>query len=497
MSQRIRYQAQTVLAERPGVTTYSGLDPVTGLPVLIYRFSGPLNPALARLDSAFLPRLLAWREEDEGGLVVVAWSSAYVPAAGQALDNARLLDSAQALADAEAAGVSHGDLRPERFMLAGDSILIEGFGVPWQQAAEVNDVVNWARSVRALGHEGNAAITGLLDSIESGSPVTARQLVDRLRDLLLRSVPAPLPAQTAADSPQTEEGGSATETPAAADAEPLTLSWDEPASLADQRQAFAGSASQLSEVEELELEFGPADGIDTPHLSEAVETEAQPAAGSRLTDEPDADDDASAQFVPSETFASERLVGAAADPPPREGQPAGVPAAALPAGGGARFVGQTGQRDRPGSPAAPASSRLEPATDLPSTERSNYRAIMFSSLLVLSAVLIVLLLLARRDGTDSVPATATQAMTYVINVQVEPADLPPVNLYVLESPAASQFSAGDGLGTAPRRIALDAEGTWVFEGRFQGRVSDPVSIAIPEDRASAVTITIPPAATED
>src|SRR5690625_195476 len=187
MSQRIRYQAQTVLAERPGVTTYSGLDPVTGLPVLIYRFSGPLNPALARLDRAFLPRLLAWREEDEGGLVVVAWSSAYVPAAGQALDNARLLDSAQALADAEAAGVSHGDLQPERFMLAGDSILIEGFGVPWQQAAEVNDVVNWARSVRALGHEGNAAITGLLDSIESGSPVTARQLVDRLRDLLLRS----------------------------------------------------------------------------------------------------------------------------------------------------------------------------------------------------------------------------------------------------------------------------------------------------------------------
>src|SRR5690625_7580846 len=122
---------------------------------------------------------------------------------------------------------------------------------------------------------------------------------------------------------------------------------------------------------------------------------------------------------------------------------------------------------------------------------------MFSSLLVLSAVLIVLLLLARRDGTDSVPATATQAMTYVINVQVEPADLPPVNLYVLESPAASQFSAGDGLGTAPRRIALDAEGTWVFEGRFQGRVSDAVRIAIPEDRAGAVAMTMTPAAVED
>src|SRR5690625_3928548 len=115
MSQRIRYQAQTVLAERPGVTTYSGLDPVTGLPVLRSRFSCPLRPARARLASAARRRLLAWREEDEGGLVVVAWSSAYVRAAGQALGNARLLDAAQALADSEASGASHGDLQPERF----------------------------------------------------------------------------------------------------------------------------------------------------------------------------------------------------------------------------------------------------------------------------------------------------------------------------------------------------------------------------------------------
>lgn len=121
---------------------------------------------------------------------------------------------------------------------------------------------------------------------------------------------------------------------------------------------------------------------------------------------------------------------------------------------------------------------------------------MLVVLILLTVLLVVMVfLLQRRDPQTAGRSDAvSQAVTYVVQVLVEPANLPPVTLYVLESPAASELRPNTILGTAPRSIALDAAGTWVFQGRFQGRESEPVTLQIPEQRASTITVVIPPEA---
>ncbi len=511
MSDRIRYQAQSILAERTGVTTYRGVDPVTGLPVLIYRFRGTPDPALARLDSEYLPRLLAWRDDGETGVMVVAWSSALVPAEGNDLDSARLLDAARALADAAAAGLTHGDLTPERFLVAGGSMVLEGFGVPWHNGdgSGSSDVRAWANSVRELGYASHEGALSLLAEVEAGREMSASELLEELRDVLLRSEPVAPAAHSEKPEPAAEDfpelAGEADDG-LPADFGPLELTWDDPVEADTPRPEHAGSASQLPDVEQIQLDYDPEAAV-------AAAAESEPEPDVFLTG-----DSGEAAFVPSDTYASERLSTARSErraeaepdetPEPEAALKEQQSADRLPAGGSPSFVRRSESAVRPAAQPAAERPRAAPVTETGryspqpaagGNDRSSHRPVMIVALLVLSAVLIVLVLLLRRGEMDQVAPQPLQSVTYVIDVLVEPGNLPPVNLYVLQSPPSSQFTDGTILGTAPRRIALDAEGTWVFEGRFQGRVSDSVTISIPEDRSSAVTITIPPAegATED
>lgn len=510
MSNRTRYQAQSVYAEHRHVTSYLGVDPVTGLPVLIYRSEDAVSPQLARLDSDHLPRLLAWRDDGDGGIMVVAWSSAFVPAGGQPLDNLQLLDSARALSDAAAAGVTHGDLTPERFLLAGDSTVLEGFGVPWQKspASSEDDVRAWSASVRQLGHKGGQWVESLLDEIDAGADLTPAGLLARLTDVLLRKDPSErvAPAVTVPAVPDHTDGG--------AGQEEEDRSWDE----------FAEQAERARTFDDL------AEGWDAGGQPEPAAGEPDPAADT----EPDPEESDSSVFIPSSTYASERLVPgsrpAAREPEPES--PGPKDAAPESAASSAAAEADAGQPDRaaetdrtapvPDSlPAGGSSSYLKSLSSTPeaaagrsvgvtggssrsSTDpepdyrndwpehRTNRRTIMIIVLVVLSAVLITLLLVLRQRDTEQAPTGISGGVTYVIDVIIEPDDLPPVNVFVLESPAASQFGPNTALGTAPRRLILDAEGTWVFEGRFQGRISEPVTIQIPEERSSSVTITVPP-----
>jgi len=393
---RTRYQAQEPYADRAGVKTFRGVDPVTGLPVLIYRFTGSAGRELLRLDSEFIPRPLGWRDDGDEGVLVVAWSSAYVPLEGP-LDNAQLLEAARALAAAAAGGVTHGDLRPERFLQAGDSLVIEGFGVPWHgpDGSPEADVPAWIRSVRELGHAGSPGVEELFSTLLEDETADAVRLHARLTDVLLRSAPAaPAAAEDNAGTAVPEDGPGQSPEPAAPGPE-----------------SADGSG---------------ATGREQGH------------------------------FVPRSTFASENF--SAARPAPDGPEPAAAP---------------------------------EPAAGRP-PERRYRRIVMIAVLAVLGIVLAVLLRIPDSGAAAPKPAAASRDITYVIEVLVEPGDLPPVNLYVVESPAQSNLLPGSVRGTAPRRIALDP-GDWVFEGRFQGRVSEPVSIRIPEDRLSSVTIRIPPA----
>lgn len=483
MSDRTRYQAQALYQETPSASSYRGVDPLTGLPVLIYRFSGRANPALARLDSEYLPRLLAWRDDDSGGLMVVAWSSAFVAAGDQPLDNLQLLDSAQALVDAAAAGVSHGDLHPGRFLIAGDSVVLEGFGVPWQEegVSPGDDVRAWARSVQQLGHQGDGSLSELLSEIADGPETSPAELMSRLRHVLLKGK---APASTSQPEEPAPEAGAAE--PAE---DELTLDWDG----FERREADDlnfHSHSRIQSALDIELEYEPPAAAVADELPATEEPEPEPLEVADAPDQAAAESD-DGVFRPSSTFASERLT---AQPPARE------PAQPLPAGGSSSYLRKL-EAPGPAPLAGRQSGHSRPADFDPgipaAPERNNRRTIMITVLLVLTAILVALVFYLRRSDLENVPEPLTQSVTYVIDVLVEPSDLPPVNLYVLQSPEASGLRPNTILGTAPRRMALDAAGTWVFEGRFQGRTSEPVTINIPEDRASAVTIVIPPEEPEE
>lgn len=452
MNERTRYQAQSVHLTRDSVTAYRGVDPVTGLPVLIYRYRGTAAPDIRELDSDQLPRVLAWREDAGEGLVVVAFSSAYVPAGP--LSARQLSDSATALAEAARHGVTHGDLSPERFLAAGDTVVLEGFGLPWTPGtSSAGDVRDWAASVLSLGHP---EVPGLQELLEraSGPDADARPDPVQLKEQLDRLLEPPAPEVTPPDvEPE----------------EPATV-WD---SMSEEAPPPADPFADLGTLD-FEMPEQP--------VAQEPEPEPLPAAPEPGPAAPPADDSI---FQPSSGYASENIRRSADSkgPDPAGGQ-------TLPPG--TRYRSSEAPVPRKTAPPPPRAPQPESAGN----ERSSRRITMLVVLILLTVLLVVMVfLLQRRDPQTAGRGDAvTQAVTYVVQVLVEPANLPPVTLYVLESPAASELRPNTILGTAPRSIALDAAGTWVFQGRFQGRESEPVTLQIPEQRASTITVVIPPEA---
>lgn len=180
---KTHYHRQELLADEGGVKTHSGRDPLNGLPVRIYDFSGEPTAPAGRL-STFIPVLLASSHRSDGpagsgagqGEVVSAFSASYRPVqAPVSAGNARTLlrQSATALDDAARAGVIHGDLRPERVFFVDEAerpdvpprrrYLLEGYGVPWPLRASeysaperiagasyAGDIFSWALTMRTL-----------------------------------------------------------------------------------------------------------------------------------------------------------------------------------------------------------------------------------------------------------------------------------------------------------------------------------------------------------
>jgi hypothetical protein len=136
---------------------------------------------------------------------------------------------------------------------------------------------------------------------------------------------------------------------------------------------------------------------------------------------------------------------------------------------------------------------VEPAGPVVVRTGNRRRLYMIAALLILSSVLAGMAYYSSRGAAPwSEPrAAAAPAVVYIVDVQVEPANLPPVTLHVLQSPPGSGLPAGTKYGTVPRKIGLSIPGTWVFEGRFQGYTSEPVAIRIPEEKSRVLLIEIP------
>jgi hypothetical protein len=407
-----RYRSLGMFAERQGATTLEGIDSVTGLPVLIYKFEGSPLAEPGRIASEGVPAILWSAGEDGHGRLVAALAPGWRrrrPSDGP-LRPAELLDASLALRDAAAAGLSHGDLRPERLLLSGARLQIEGFGVPWRpepgpftapeaeaSATPEGDVWSLAAIVRALGttvRDGTvSAVLELCQAADPGDRPTAEELYLALERLVPEAESTP-PVESAAAGGQPPDGG-------------------------------------------------PAPGTPPPPAG----TVAGGSTNSDLTG-------AAAPASPANGGSTEGSAASAARVAPRE-------------------------KDQPAT--------YDGGKDSSDDGGDGRRRLALLG--VLMTAVVVLALLAVYGPRGGAPAAVREATVYVVEVFVAPDDLPPVTIHLLSSPPGSSLARGDRLGTAPRHLALDRAGTWVFQGSLQERRSEPVEISVPEQRS--LTLTLP------
>lgn len=391
-----------------------GVDPVTGLPVLIYDFDGEPLAAPGVIDSPNIPKILWSGTDGERGRIVAALSPGWQRLSDSAgpLTIDRLLDAARALRDAASAGVVHGQLAPDRLLLVDGRLQIEGFGVPWRprngpyRAPEVTDagtpegdVYSLARTVGTLGFApADETVNALLEQCMA-SDSTVRPSAEELYLALTALLP-------------------------------------EPATGGAQRRGAPGRAGATS--------HRTAAASSTP----GVAGDAAPTAA------------------------------------PKEPRNSGT----------AENAGEL-PTDRPRPPAVSTGPETARAPlPLPSEqEETRDKRVSLTLLGALMAAVILLAMLALYGPRGSAPA-APQPMediVYVVEVEVEPTDLPPVAIHVIQAPEGSAYARSDVIGTAPRHLALDRPGTWAFQGSLDGRVSEIVEIEVPEERN--VTLVMPQA----
>ncbi|MEX2540189.1 MAG: hypothetical protein WD314_00200 [Trueperaceae bacterium] len=377
-----RFKNVEPFEERTDADSYRGIDPVTGLPVLIYRFEGEPRDTASSLASENTPTILFSDSQNGQGRLVAALAPGWRrrQAADGPLTANELLGAARALRDAADAHLTHGDIRPERLLVVDGRVLLEGFGVPWQPRP---------------------------------GPFTAPEVTN--------------------------------DATAAGDV------WSLAATLASVGTAFHDQT--LSAVLELCTAAEPDDRPTAEEFYLALERLLADAPGNGAP---------RGERRPAKTALQSTGAGAA------------LPASVLPA---------------KVPPATLAQADLA-TTDRPAQNDGGDSGRRLALLGVLMAAVVMLALLAvygPRGG--GAPATDREAVVYVVEVFVAPDDLPPVAIHLISSPPGSSLERGDRLGTAPRHLALDRPGTWVFQGRLQDRRSEPVEITVPIERS--LTLTIP------
>ncbi len=439
-----RYQSHTLLHDERGVRTSLGIDQLTGLPVLVYRFAGKPTAAAGDLSSDNIPGILASSLEGQRGRLVVAYSRDYQPVTppleGDAL-NLLLLDSARALRDAAKAGVVHGDLKPKRFLGAGEHHLIEGYGVRWPAvsgdfalpeggSSYAGDVFAWAKSVLHLSSD---------------------HLPEALHPLARTCLAADPQARPVAEDIYREIKGYVFAHKPRPEARPLSPFDTLEIELTDGAQSWPEPtpASPTAEAKTAEAKGEPL----LVHTDPKQHAEAQPASTS-----------------PAGTYGLEvtGLLVPKRSPIKSSGFVKSLPP-------GATY--HSGQPSGP--PPAPPSLHV----NAPEEVQPKRRYLLWLLLFILgAAILAYLALWYQGRGTPSATSTSASPSTYFIDVKVAPADLRHVALLVITSPNGSARHPGDELSPVPGEVALDHKGAWELRGRFGNRLSRIVSVQVPEQR---------------
>jgi serine/threonine protein kinase len=534
----LRYQRQTLYSESSGVKTHGGLDPLTGLPVLIYEFAGKPDPALADLESENIPGVLETFFEAGRGQVIVAYSRGYT-AATKPLKMPTLrfvIESAQALSDSARAGVIHGDLRPERFLIGSNHVLVEGFGIPWVStphpysppegvASYAGDVYAYGKIMQELAPDLPVPIKTLLDRCLARKPEdrpSAAQLLTAL--IALQSKPGeqspstqPTPVQKTSNAPSTvtpplQSSFAKPQTPPSTP-EQKTLEIDFNVSEPDISHPplkmppvnlQGAQAGTLPDMPELDLfpEDDPSTKAPTPPLKQPMsldnwdddtdgmllETDPgrAPSSSASVTSKTSVSNSSVKPVLPSKT--SGKLPEAGPKRTPAKNiDPKQTFIKDLPPGGTYK-VGKTtevGSASFKETPTAPTFDEVFLKGN--KSSKNTLRIVLVVSLL-LGALIFAGLSFFGTDGLRPTPTEPSNATSYIVGVSVTPAGLPPLDLLVLSSPEGSKFRAGAVVSKVPGQIVLDRPGSWQFQARFQDILSQPVTLQLPDQRTLVVTM---------
>lgn len=495
-----RYQRGKLIAERGPIKTYQGLDPVTGLPVLIYRFPGEPRADASSLQSSRIPNILAVTTENDESTLVAAHGQDHHPLEAPVQPErvgALLLHTARALYDAAGNQVVHGDLRPERFYKGRHGYLLEGYGVPWDvrhsayRAPEIGaepslagDIYAWAKTIWLLT-DGDLSdtvrkiVAACLRTEPSERP-SAKQLVQTLRKHV---------------TVEAAESASASDTRTSKKAKDTAKTQK----VAPQEIDFNFDLGETSD-DDLSETFGG--GSIPPPSAPPQEDDFNFDLGANGGDgQGDTADEGSGQDTLSDTGGDALLLntdpGTSAPPPPADAPRPTPPSSAAqrtpPSGAvqdDAGFVKDLppGATYRAGNEPDETSKKMRvaptqrplgaPKPEPHNPERGRYlRRIALVAVLLLGGAALATLAFLQQDNGGS---TATNGSTrYIVDVEVVPDSLRLVTLSVVSNPPGSERSPGDEIATVPGPVVLDEAGEWQLQARFQQRVSNIRTVVVP------------------
>ncbi len=478
---------------------------MTGLPVLIYDFPGAPRLKPGQFDSEAVPAVLAAGFDGAKGVLVTAYppSSTKLIDTGVTVDDDLVLQTLTALRDAGRVGLVHGDITADRLLLAHGRVYVEGYGVPWNPTALEAPT---KESIRALLTRDLVATTKAL--LGFGSDGLSQEVAAALKGALGS-------ASRAGDAGQLYAvvrrlaGGAVTVPPAGFGNLVIPTS-------AEQRTRSSATALDDLNLDDIDLRPRPtapsspgspaAPEAHEESLGEAFEPPYQPP-----TETPLAEPEWPPTPTPIELFEEAPLGHEEQDPgdvpqlttPPFPDEPDPITLHSDPgptlrvdpalrdSGGGFVKDLPPGATYKAGNPEEPV--RVPPldlnVSAVPRKKPRSWRLpILVLTLILVAGASAYLALVSRRDAPTALPGNT--ALSHFVDVRVDPPNLPPVSLVVEQRPAASAFRSGTIIASVPRRVRFDAAGTWVVHASFQGRVSESVTIRVPED--TSITIVFPP-----
>jgi serine/threonine protein kinase len=297
----LRSPGGTIAVQDGLIQTYAGVDVVTGMPVIVYTMPGQ-PPSIAEVINESIPVVLETGMQNETGFVVVSSAPGYLPLR-LGLSQVRLewltRTSAKALSDAHAGGLVHGDLNPSHFFVQGDHLLLEGWGLGWQnaqadftppegQGEAAADVFAWARTIQAFGKgdprklldgEMGRLIGHCLNPKPQERP-TALELVIALEQVIAKKTLKPEVKTMQLDPPRIEA-----ETPEVLEQVPSETKVENPPTVTEYLETPSNQAPQplkLEPTETLEMRIPIDEGIKiiavgkAPERTPMIEPQAQP-----------------------------------------------------------------------------------------------------------------------------------------------------------------------------------------------------------------------------